>query len=111
MAVLLDASGDASQFLRGGPQQELVDVHIGGLLDPNRVLANAFVNTAWRNGPVESIHAGGCRGHPLEQRRVTLAEERALMAFASERFAQAMSMCLRFMVRDRRRWWERIASY
>ena len=25
---------------------------------PSRILANALVNTAWRNGPVEDIHAG-----------------------------------------------------
>ena len=42
---------------------------------PSRVLANALVNSAWRNGPVENIHAGGFRGYPLDQRRVTLAEE------------------------------------
>jgi hypothetical protein len=45
---------------------------------PSRVLANALVNTAWRNGPIEDIHAGGSRGYPLDQRRVTPAEERCL---------------------------------
>jgi hypothetical protein len=67
---------------------------------PSRVLANAFVNTAWRNGPVENIHAGGYRGYPLDQRRMSSAEERALMAFASERLAQAMSVCLLFLVEE-----------
>lgn len=38
---------------------------------PTRVLANALVNVAWRNGPVEDIHAGLARGDPLVQRRVT----------------------------------------
>jgi hypothetical protein len=38
---------------------------------PARVFANALVNTAWRNGPVELIHAGRVQGFPLEQRRVT----------------------------------------
>ena len=79
---------------------------------PSRVLANAFVNTAWRNGPVEDIHAGDFRGYPLEQRRMTPAEERALMAFASERFAQAMSVCLRFSVEEPSRpWVEQVLPY
>lgn len=72
---------------------------------PSRVLANAFVNTARRNGPVESIHAGDYQGHPTEQRRTTLAEERGLMAFASERLAQAMSVCLLFSVEEPPRAW------
>ena len=63
---------------------------------PSRVLANALVNTAWRNGPVEDIHAGELRGLPLDQRRVTPAEERELMAFASERLALGMTVCLQF---------------
>jgi hypothetical protein len=42
----------------------------------SRVLANALLNTAWRNGPVEDIHAGRYRGYPLDQRRVSAAEER-----------------------------------
>ncbi len=76
------------------------------------MLANAIVNTAWRNGPVEVIHAGGYRGYPLEQRRVTPAEERTLMGFASERLAQAMAVCLRFLVEQPPRpWVEQVLPY
>lgn len=60
----------------------------------SRILANALVNTAWRKGPVESLHAGGYRGYPLHLRRVTPAEEKALMGFASERLALGMTVCL-----------------
>jgi hypothetical protein len=35
---------------------------------PSRIFANALVNTAWRNGPVEDIHAGDFRGYPLDHR-------------------------------------------
>jgi hypothetical protein len=35
---------------------------------PSRLFANALLNTAWRDGPVESIHAGDFRGYPLDQR-------------------------------------------
>jgi hypothetical protein len=77
-----------------------------------RVLANAFVNTAWRNGPVENIHAGVYYGYPLEQRRMTPVEERELMAFASERLAQAMFVCLVFSVEDPpRSWVEQVLPY
>jgi hypothetical protein len=76
------------------------------------VLANALVNSAWRNGPVENIHAGDFRRYPLDQRRVTLAEERELMAFASERLAQATSVCLRFALEQPPRPWpEQVLPY
>lgn len=79
---------------------------------PSRVLANALVNSAWRNGPVENIHAGGFRGYPLDQRRVTLAEERELMAFASERLAQGTSVCLCFALEQPPRPWpEQVLPY
>ncbi|MHB1844745.1 MAG: hypothetical protein ACYCWW_07920 [Deltaproteobacteria bacterium] len=79
---------------------------------PSRVLANALVNTAWRNGPVENIHAGSPLGYPLDQRRMTPAEERELMAFASERLAQGMSLCLRFALEQPPRpWTEQVLPY
>ena len=60
---------------------------------PSRLFANALVNTAWRNGPVEDIHAGECRGLPLDRRRVTVAEERTLMGFAVDRLTTGMELC------------------
>ena len=79
---------------------------------PTRVLANALLNTAWRNGPVENIHAGGYRGYPLDQRRATPAEERELMVFVSERLALGMTVCLQFaMERPQRPWAEQVLPY
>jgi hypothetical protein len=79
---------------------------------PSRILANALVNTAWRNGPVENIHAGDFRGYPLELRRVTPAEERELMGFVSERLALGMAVCLQFaMERPKRSWSEQVLPY
>jgi hypothetical protein len=65
-------------------------VHLGRIgadaeIHPSRLFANALVNVAWRNGPVENIHAGDLRGYPLDHRRVTVAEEHTLMAFAAGR--------------------------
>ena len=78
----------------------------------SRVLANALVNTAWRNGPVESIHAGGYRGYPLDVRRVTPAEERELMGFVSDRLALGMTVCLQLATEQRRRpWSEQVLPY
>jgi hypothetical protein len=79
---------------------------------PSRVLANALVNIAWRNGPAESIHAGEYRSYPLDQRRMTSAEERLVMAFASERLAQGMSVCLSFALEQPPRpWAEQVLPY
>jgi hypothetical protein len=79
---------------------------------PSRILANALVNTAWRNGPVENAHAGGYQGYPLDQRRVTPAEERELMAFVSERLAVGMTVCLQLaMERPQRSWSEQVLPY
>ena len=79
---------------------------------PSRVLANALVNTAWRNGPVENVHAGGYRGYPLDQRRVTPTEERELMTFASGRLALGMTVCLLLaMERPQRPWSEQVLPY
>jgi hypothetical protein len=79
---------------------------------PSRVLANALVNTAWRNGPVETVHAGRFHGYPLDQRRVIPAEERELMSFVSERLALGMTVCLKLaMEQSRRSWPEQVLPY
>ncbi|MFH1435334.1 MAG: hypothetical protein ABIJ56_06425, partial [Pseudomonadota bacterium] len=79
---------------------------------PSRILANALGNAAWRNGPVESIHAGRAQDYPLGQRRVTAAEERALMRFAGSGLALGMAVCLRFaMERPPRPWAEQVLPY
>jgi hypothetical protein len=77
---------------------------------PSRVLANAPLNTAWRNGPVENIHAGELRECPLDQRRVTPAEERELMVFVSERLALGMTVCLQFAM-EQPPWPEQVLPY
>lgn len=62
---------------------------------PTRVLANAIVNAAWRNGPVEDLHAGAFRGYPLDRRRMTSAEERRVLDFAGRGLAVGMAVCRR----------------
>ena len=80
---------------------------------PTRVFANALVNVAWRNGPVESIHAGTVSGHPpLDYRRMTSGEERMLMAQMTERLALGMAVC-RHLAAERpgRPWHEQVLPY
>jgi hypothetical protein len=60
---------------------------------PSRIFANALVNVAWRNGPVEDIHAGKARDYPVDQRRLTPDEEHAVLAFAADRLGSGMDIC------------------
>jgi hypothetical protein len=71
MAELVVQASDAARLQRVRADAERF---------PSRIFANALVNTAWRNGPVEIIHGGEFRRYPLDQRRATPAEERDLMA-------------------------------
>jgi hypothetical protein len=81
----------------------------GELLGQRISFSNALVNTAGRNGPIENIHAGSSRGYPLDHRRVTSAEERGLMRFASQRLALGMTICLKLgMEKPRRTWSEQV---
>jgi hypothetical protein len=77
-----------------------------------RVFANALINHAWRNGPVEEIHSGGFRGYPLDRRRMSPAEERQLMSFASERLSLGMEVCQQFVAeKPPRPWPEQVLPY
>jgi hypothetical protein len=79
---------------------------------PSRILANALVNTAWRNGPVEDVHAGAFRGYPLDHRRVTIAEERTVMGFAADRLTMGISVCRQLALeRPPHTWPEQVLPY
>ena len=76
------------------------------------MFANALVNHAWRNGPIEGIHAEEFRGYPLDQRRIKPAEERQLIGFARERLAIGMRVCRQFSAeRPLRSWPEKVVPY
>ena len=78
----------------------------------SRIFANALTNHAWRNGPVEGIHGGVFQGYPLDQCRITPAEERELMGFASERLALGMKVCRQFSAEQPPRTWsEQVVPY
>ena len=78
----------------------------------SRLFANALVNVAWRNGPVENVHAGRARNYPLGQRRVTPTEEGEVIRIASEGMAMGMTVCLQLaMERPRRLWAEQVLPF
>lgn len=59
----------ASRLVHASDPERVAQVRADAESHPAQVFANALVNTAWRNGPVEPIHAGREQGYPLEQRR------------------------------------------
>jgi hypothetical protein len=95
----------ATAFVRASDAARLERIQTESDRFPSRLFANALINTAWRNGPVERIHKGAFRGYPLDRRRITPAEERELMAIASERLALAMTVCLQLSIEQPQRCW------
>jgi len=53
-----------------------------------RILGNSVALTAWRNGPIESLH---CGRYTLNHRRATDQQSQALMRFTSDRLASLLS--------------------
>jgi len=47
-----------------------------------RVIANTVTLQAWRNGPIEGVHAGRCEGYGLNERRVSPKAEKAIVRHA-----------------------------
>lgn len=78
---------------------------------PSRIFANALVNVAWRNGPIEDFHAGASQGYPLERRRITTGEEQALGDFAADRLSTGMDVCRSLSVERGRSWSEQVLPY
>ena len=93
----------AGQLIGASDPALLTRVRADADRHPNRLFANALMNIAWRNGPVEDVHAGKSWSYPFDQRRVTPAEERRIMRFASDRLAMGMDVCHRFMAEQPRR--------
>ncbi len=98
------------QMARAVPDARLAKVRTDAEAHPSRVFSNALVNTAWRNGPVEEVHAGESRGYPLDKRRITVGEERSIVGSASDRLTIGMEVCRQLVAeRPARRWPEQVA--
>ena len=102
----------AGQLLRAVDPAQLARVRGDAEHHSTRLFSNALVNVAWRNGPVENIHAGVGDEYPLDRRRVTPADERELMRFASMGMALGLSVCDRLGTEQPRRpWSEQVLPY
>ena len=60
---------------------------------PYRTLANAIINLAYRNGPIEEIHAGKAGTYSLAHRRMTSRQSGKVMRFTAERLAGIVGAC------------------
>jgi hypothetical protein len=102
----------ATRLLQAISSEPLARTRADAAHHPSRLFANALVNVAWRNGPVENIHAGSFQGYPLAQRRVTPAEEKELMQSASDGLALGVTVC-QVLARERpqRSWPEQVLPY
>lgn len=80
---------------------------------PSRVLANAIISAAWRNGSsVEDIHAGRAWAYPLNQRRVTDQETHRLMSRTTANMITGMETITALIAENSSRTWEeRVAVY
>ncbi len=74
---------------------------------PTRVLANALVHVAWRNGPVEDIHAGAAGAYPLTMRRILPSEERTLVSSTSGRLRHGLRAVHALICEQSERSWPR----
>ena len=57
------------QMTRKVPELRLAKVRADAEAHAGRVFSNALLNSAWRNGPVEEIHAGTFKDYPLDKRK------------------------------------------
>ena len=80
------------ELISAGSPEFLMRVQANAKAHPSRLFANTLLNIAWRNGPVESMHAGKSRGYLLDERRITREEEESLTAFSSERLGLGMEL-------------------
>ncbi len=55
-----------------------------------RAIANTITLLSWRNGPVETVHAGYYVGHALKERRVLPRHEKAIMRQAQNGLSAAV---------------------
>jgi hypothetical protein len=93
-------------------RRSAIEHHLRSAIEhhPSRMLANALINAAWRNGPVENLHAGKSLGHPLNKCRVTPKDVRELLGFASDRMARGMDVCS-LLKAPTNSWPEHVLSY
>jgi hypothetical protein len=102
----------AAKIIEAIDATRLASVRADAESHPSRLFANALVNTAWRNGPIENVHAGTFHGYPLDHRRMTTAEESAVLSFAADSLTTGMEVCQQLTLeRPARSWSEQVLPY
>lgn len=100
------------KMARAVPEDRLATVRADAEAHSSRIFSNALINSAWRNGPVEEVHAGASKGYPLDKRRVTVAEERSVVGSAIDRLTVGMEVCRQLgKERPPRQWAEQVVPY
>jgi hypothetical protein len=77
---------------------------------PSRIFANALINYAWRNGPIEDIHAGISQTKSLRHRHITPASERELVRDTAAKVREGFRVLDNWIIDDRP-WAEKVTPY
>ena len=72
----------AAQVCRGWPADRLDRDLETATNHGIRAIANAITHIAWRNGPIENVHAGQYLGYGLNERRVLPKAEKSIIRHA-----------------------------
>jgi hypothetical protein len=92
-AAMADAVGRAWPAERLEHDLRLAETH--GV----RAIANTIALLSWRNGPIEDVHAGHSSAHALNERRVLLRGEKAIVRQAQDVLLDALE-AMEHMVLD-----------
>jgi hypothetical protein len=71
----------------------ILEASENAIAHPYRSLANAIISLAYRNGPIENIHAGSGTAYRVTHCRFTTSQTREVIRFASERISAIISAC------------------
>ena len=72
----------ATDVRRGWPADQLDQALALAKSHGIRIIANTIIHHAWRNGPVEDVHAGWGEGYEVGTRRVLPKAEKAIIRHA-----------------------------
>ena len=77
----------AAQVCRGWPADRLDRDLETATKHGIRIIANTITHIAWRNGPIENVHAGQYVRYGLNERRVLPKAEKSIIRHAQNGFS------------------------
>ncbi|MDZ7413256.1 MAG: hypothetical protein ONB15_06945 [candidate division KSB1 bacterium] len=112
MLLALAHPGLASLLVTQAPKRQAEQAYAEAKAYPTRVLANALINTCYRNGTIEDIHSGSPSTYPLTRRRITPSEERKIVRTSAELLAQGIFVTFALIKeKSTRTWVERVLPF